>query len=138
MIEIKEKKWIIVSKDRKLIAKGVPRNRHLILISDTADKKRMLYYDSQKKAESGFLNSWFYTNQITEEYEPCDMEAIEVEITFRELIPKIDPNCKLRLKVTDFYICLSNKQECKGKDCENQFWKYNKKNGTTLKYRKRT
>lgn len=30
-----EKIWVIMSKDRKVIAKGTPRNRYLIHLSDT-------------------------------------------------------------------------------------------------------
>ncbi len=133
-LEFKQNKWIIVSKDRKIIAKGIPRNRYLIPVKDTKDKKRILYYDSQKKAEAGFCSSWFFTNQISEKYEPQDMEAVEVEITFKEIIPKINPNCKLRKQVTNFYICISDKKECNGNNCLSKFERYNKKNGTKLKY----
>lgn len=39
---IEEKVWVIVSKDRKVIAKGVPRDRYLVAIDDEKDKKRIL------------------------------------------------------------------------------------------------
>ena len=84
MIEITEKKWIIVSKDRKVIAKGVPRSRELVLLGNTKDKQRILTYGSKKKAENGFLLNWFYAYSDISEYTPEDMEAIEVEINTKE------------------------------------------------------
>lgn len=60
---ITETIWFIMSKDRKLIAKGVPRNRYLCHI-DENDKKRFLTYSSEGKARSGFEDNGFYTTDI--------------------------------------------------------------------------
>ena len=77
-MRIEEKVWIIVSKDRKVIAKGVPRDRYLIAISDETDKKRILTYASKKKAEAGFKNSFFYQSHgLEKHYKADDLEAIE-------------------------------------------------------------
>lgn len=55
-----------MSKDRKLIAKGVPRNRYICHI-DENDKKRFLTYGSEGKARSGFEgNGFFKTNMALE------------------------------------------------------------------------
>ena len=75
---IEEKVWIIVSKDRKVIAKGVPRDRYLVAIDDEKDKKRILTYASKKKAENGFKDSFFYKGyEGDKKYTPDDLEAIE-------------------------------------------------------------
>lgn len=59
--------YLIISKDRKMIAKGVPRNRYICLISE-ADKKRVLTYSSKGMAESGFKNSGFYLSDNVKHY----------------------------------------------------------------------
>jgi len=86
MTEIKnEKVWVIMSKDRLLIAKGTPRNRCLIEVSNTKDKKRILTYASKGKAESAFKISGFYTYQLPAEFknagEAENLEAVECNIT---------------------------------------------------------
>ena len=81
---IDEKVWIIVSKDRKVIAKGVPRDRYLVAIDDTKDKKRILTYASKGKAETAFRNSFFYKGYHGEEkYTPDDLEAVEATLSIR-------------------------------------------------------
>lgn len=77
-MNISEKVWIIVSKDRKVIAKGVPRDRHLVSLSDDKDKKRILTYASKKKAELAFKDSFFYqSHHESKHYEENDLEAVE-------------------------------------------------------------
>ena len=51
--------WVIMSKDKRLIAKGTPRNRKLVKIDDEKDNKRYLTYSSKAKAESAFKISGF-------------------------------------------------------------------------------
>lgn len=83
-MEISNKKvWIIVSKDRKVVGKGTPRNRELVLISDSKDKKRFLTYSSKGMAESGFRNSFFSQWRLVDkkDYTADDMEAVEVNLT---------------------------------------------------------
>lgn len=88
MINLNFRKWIIISKDRKYIAKEVPRNRHLISIEDKKDKKRILYYDTKNKAVAGYTKCGFY-NQIIEwkGHKAIKRELIplEVEITIKEI-----------------------------------------------------
>lgn len=67
-MEIKKKVWVIMDKKRGIIAKGVPRNRYLELVSNEKDKKRILTYNSQRLAEAGFLSSWFFTGTGVDEY----------------------------------------------------------------------
>lgn len=78
--------WVIMSKDRKIIAKGVPRSRALVEVSNLKDNKRILTYNSKKLAESGFNNSWFNTQYNTSEkrYEEEDLEAVKCKITIYE------------------------------------------------------
>ena len=81
-MNIEEKVCIIVSKDRKVIAKGVPRDRYLVSIDDEKDKKRILTYASKKKAENAFTDSFFYKGyQGDKKYTPDDLEAIEARFT---------------------------------------------------------
>lgn len=81
MLEIKETKWVIMDKKRTVIAKGSPRNRWLISVDNAKDKKRILYYSSQKMAEAGF-SVGFYSQ--TGRWSDYDLEAVEVEFTIRE------------------------------------------------------
>jgi len=46
MIILKKVVWFIMSKDRKFVAKGVPRNRHLVSV-DEDDNHRFLTYTSE-------------------------------------------------------------------------------------------
>ena len=79
-MEIKETVWVIMTKDEKKIAKGVPRNRYLIDIGDKSDKKRILTYGSKSKAEAGFRVSGFYGGS---EYDEKDYEAVEAEFVIK-------------------------------------------------------
>lgn len=81
MIEQKEV-WVIMSKDRKYIAKGTPRNRSLELVEDKRSKKRTLTYASKGVAENGFKNNWFYgRHNLT----PDDMEAVLCSLTLEAI-----------------------------------------------------
>lgn len=81
MIEQKEV-WVIMSKDRKYIAKGTPRNRSLELVEDRRSKKRTLTYASKGVAENAFKNNWFYGRH---DLKPEDMEAILCSLTLEAL-----------------------------------------------------
>jgi len=72
---MREDIWLIMTKDNKMIAKGVPRNRYLVKISDEKDKKRMLTYSSEKMAINGFTNSGFYNSSGYERSE--DFKAVK-------------------------------------------------------------
>ena len=73
-----------MSKDRKLVAKGTPRNRKLILVDDKKDKNRFLTYTSKSKAEAAFSNGlWFSTYKLEPEYKNYtenDLEAVECKM----------------------------------------------------------
>lgn len=77
-MEIKKKVWVLMTKDGKKIAKGVPRNRHLIDVNDEKDNKRVLTYSSKGVAEA---NSWGFYGQ--ENYKINDIEAVEAELVIR-------------------------------------------------------
>lgn len=99
-IEIfKETCWIIMSKDRKLIAKGNPRDRHLIPV-DSNDQKRILTYSSEGRAKAALSGAnGFYGENLIEGYksqwdwsdEEQDwslshwLEAVKVEISITEI-----------------------------------------------------
>lgn len=69
-----------MSKDRKVIAKGTPRNRELVFLDDLKDKKRLLTYSSKGMAESGFTKSFFYQYKIGTTYCSSDLEAVQVKM----------------------------------------------------------
>ena len=71
--------WVIMTKDRKYIAKGTPRNRYLIPIEDTKNTKRYLTYSSKGRAEAGFKLSGFYGIPYNL-YAINDFEAIPVQM----------------------------------------------------------
>lgn len=82
-----------MTKCRKFIAKGTPRNRELISIDDKKDKKRYLTYSSKGMAESAFKTSGFSTYRI-EDFPYDDsynadrtkyLEAVECEIVINVL-----------------------------------------------------
>lgn len=86
-----EKIWVIMSKDRKVIAKGTPKNRYLVHLSDTKNRLRYLTYTSKKMAESAFKTSFFYYrdesgNSFSNDgFVPCpytsnDLEAVEAKL----------------------------------------------------------
>lgn len=93
-----------MDKKRKVIAKGIPRNRYLMMLDDPKDKKRILTYSSKAMAEAAFRDVWFYMGRDVSEYlhEEYDfggyyfdgkwvrgkakqediMEAVEAQLTF--------------------------------------------------------
>lgn len=88
-MEIYNKKvWVIMTKCRKYIAKGTPRNRELIEVENKKDKKRFLTYTTKSKAESAFKISGFSTWGIKDfPYDSYNtnrmeyLEAVECEMT---------------------------------------------------------
>ena len=64
---VEEYVWVIMTKDRKLIAKGIPRNRYLCGINETS--KRILTYSSKKLAENGFKLSGFCLTKQSRDWE---------------------------------------------------------------------
>ncbi len=83
MFEIKETKWVIMDKERTVIAKGSSRNRHLISVKDTKDKKRILYYSSYGMAKAGY-SVGFYTFGLPKDWDKYKLEPVEVEFIIRE------------------------------------------------------
>ena len=95
-ILFRERKWIIMSKDRTLVARGVPRDRYLVRVDDTKDNKRILSYNSKRMAEAGFMDSGFYSDEIPQKDEngiwinqdtwrKKNLEAVPVIITIEEV-----------------------------------------------------
>lgn len=85
-MEIKKTVWVIMTKDRKYIARGTPRDRYLVPIKN--DAKRLLTYNSKGKAESGFKVSGFYgQHELLKKFGLGNIqqlvEAVEVEMIIR-------------------------------------------------------
>jgi hypothetical protein len=97
MFEVRMTRWIIMDKDRAVIAKGTVRNRHLIPVDKTDDKKRILYYTTRNKAKSAFKDYGFYTYEVPlnarnvqeerqlEKELLSSLEPVRAEITIREV-----------------------------------------------------
>jgi hypothetical protein len=81
--ELKETKWVIMDKQRTVIAKGTPRNRHLISLDNKKDKKRVLYYNSKGMARNGY-STGFYSYGLPKEWDEYKLEPVEVELTMTE------------------------------------------------------
>lgn len=85
MKTLKQTVWVIMSKDRKIIAKGVPRNRELVLVNDKKDKKRILTYSSERMAKVGFKSGFYGMRRIEGYSYEKDLsefvEAVECEMT---------------------------------------------------------
>ncbi len=73
MIISEKSVWVIMSKDRKFIAKGTPRSRYLVEVNNTKCKKRYMTYSSKGMAESAFMNNGFYGQSVSK----SDLEAVE-------------------------------------------------------------
>lgn len=94
-IEIVERKWILVDKARKVIARGIPRNRKLVFV-DGPSKARILTYRSKATAISGGLSAGFYSWEVDEymaeqygkdwyrHHDRC-LEPVEVEIIIKAI-----------------------------------------------------
>jgi hypothetical protein len=86
MILEKKVVWLIMSKDRKYVAKGTPRNRYMISTEDRKCKKRYITYSSKGMAEAGFKCSGFYGDVKPIGTDPVDYyEAVECEMTLNLL-----------------------------------------------------
>lgn len=83
MFELKEIKWVIMDKERTVIAKGVPRDRHLVLVNDVKDKKRILFYTSYNMAKNGY-STGFYSSGLPKYWNEYDLEPVEVEVIIKE------------------------------------------------------
>lgn len=81
---VNRKVWIIISKDRKIIAKGVPRNRYLCRVDDDKDNKRILFYTSEAKATTAFKNNWFYDGDLVTTSN--HLEAVAVNMILEEIV----------------------------------------------------
>lgn len=83
-----------MDKKRRIIARGVPRNRELRFVEDTKGSNRILTYKSKAMAMAGFKYSGFYTwdrcvDYIEKEYGKGAKEGDYLEAVEAELIIKI-------------------------------------------------
>ena len=83
MFKYEETKWIIMSKDRNLIATGNPRSRELISVSGLK-KQRILSYESKGKAEGAFKNYGFYGQEYDKDRRGY-LEAVPVKFAVEEI-----------------------------------------------------
>jgi len=82
-LHITTTKWVIMDKQRTVIAKGSPRNRHLVSLDDAKDKKRILFYNSQGMARNGY-STGFYTFGLPKDWDEYKLEPVEVEMIIQE------------------------------------------------------
>lgn len=83
--------WVIMSKDRTIIARGTPRNRCLVLVDDPKNTQRLITYSSKAKAIAGFRDSGFYNMGLLPGYrlgKPLSeyLEAVECELLLTSVV----------------------------------------------------
>jgi hypothetical protein len=88
---IEKECWVIMSKDRKWIAKGIPRNRYLVKI-DSSDNKRILTYTHKKVAEQAFLSCGFYGGWGTQKDMRENLEAVKCKFIIKEINEQANPD----------------------------------------------
>lgn len=95
-VNIVEYRWIICDKERTVVAKGVPRNRYLVELSDVTNKQRLLTYSSKKKAELGFTASGFFGQRDIEKKrgKKLELEAVKIRICIEEIGEKVNIPCE--------------------------------------------
>ena len=82
MKNIKIEAFMIMSKDRSLIATGNVRNRTITPVNKIRKGERLLTYKTEGKAVSAFTKHGFYgINQITDDN---PLEAVPTTITIEE------------------------------------------------------
>ena len=86
MFKSEEYKWIVMDKDRTVIAKGESRYKYLIPIDDKKDKKRTLFYSTRNRAanciDGSFMNNGYLGNY------KYHVEPVKVKITIEEVSDK--------------------------------------------------
>jgi hypothetical protein len=75
--------WVIMDKDRTVIAKGVPRDRWLINVNKKKDAKRIITYSNEKRAGMGFTRGGFWT-EGKKPWSDYELEAVKVKLTIQE------------------------------------------------------
>lgn len=85
MLEIKRKRYVIVSDDNKIFC-GLARNYQLKPIDDIGDTAIKTYL-SERKAKSSFLSSWW--NSSEEDFETGKYKVIEVTESICENIKNL-------------------------------------------------
>jgi len=82
--------WLIMSKDRKHVAKGIVRNREIISV-DAIDNKRYLTYSSKGHAEAAFRGNYGFSGaeKLTgyNRMAPLSdyLEPVECELTLKTI-----------------------------------------------------
>lgn len=84
-MKLTKKVWVIMDKERKAIACGVPRNRSMRMLDKALDT-RILTYQSKGKAEAGFKVSGFYDE--TERTDKDDYWSTYLRNTYGEKVSK--------------------------------------------------
>lgn len=64
-MKVEKQVWVIMDKAHRVIACGVPRHRHLKFVEEALDS-RLLTYDTENKARSGYKVSQFYLEDTRE------------------------------------------------------------------------
>lgn len=83
LFKSEEYKWIVMDKDRTVIAKGSPGEKYLISINDKKDNKRILFYSTKNRAKNCNDGS-FYNNSRYPNYK-YHVEPVKVKITIEEI-----------------------------------------------------
>ena len=83
MVQIKRKRYIIVTGDEKKIFCGLARNYELKEIENLGDTPIKTYM-SEKKAKSGFLSSWW--NSEKEDFENGKYKVVPIYESIEKIL----------------------------------------------------
>ena len=79
-----EYKWIVMDKDRTVIAKGESRYKYLISINDEKDNKRTLFYSTRNRASNCRDGSFMNNGDSFKGYK-YHVEPVKVKIIIEEV-----------------------------------------------------
>lgn len=82
--KLTQKKWAVVSRDRKWIVKGTNYQNTEIRLVNEKSPKRVRFWNGPKMAEP-FKKSWFLDGIRRKGFQAGFFEVIEVEVSIKEV-----------------------------------------------------
>ena len=76
-----DKVWVIMSRDRKVIAKGTGKDKELVSVDDKSCRRKILTYTSERSAKQG-MNYGYLAMRTGDGWEERnDLEIVECSMT---------------------------------------------------------
>jgi len=84
--------WVLMDRRRRIIAKGTPRNRHLVFVDDQKDNKRILTYRTKATAEANSTGFWLFgvEDYLSRTYKLKDSEQPRLDAVKARLVIEIE------------------------------------------------